>query len=44
MVGLNFALNLALIWTPLKVGGLAVSTATCAMIQVILMSRLLRRR
>jgi putative peptidoglycan lipid II flippase len=44
LVGLNFALNVALIWTPLKVGGLALSTAICATLQVVVMSRLLRRR
>jgi putative peptidoglycan lipid II flippase len=44
MVGLNFLLNVLLIWTPLKVGGLALSTAVCATLQVIVMSRLLRRR
>jgi putative peptidoglycan lipid II flippase len=44
LVGLNFALNVALIWTPLKVGGLALSTAICATLQVVVMSRLLCRR
>ncbi len=44
MVGLNFALNMVLIWTPLRVGGLALSTAVCAMVQVTVLAMLLRRR
>jgi putative peptidoglycan lipid II flippase len=44
MVLANFLLNVALIWTPLRVGGLALSTALCAIVQVALMSRALRAR
>ena len=44
MVLANFMLNVALIWTPLGVGGLALSTALCASVQVMLMSRALRAR
>ncbi len=44
MALLNLALNLALIWTPLGVGGLALSTAACAVLQVAVMNRLMRRR
>ena len=43
MVGLNLALNLTLIWTPLKEAGLAWSTAICAVLQVLLLVRLTRR-
>lgn len=42
LVGLNATLNLMLIWTPLGVAGLAVSTATCAMLQPWLLLRTLR--
>lgn len=44
MVALNFALNVTLIWTPLGVAGLAWSTATCAIIQMVALERLLARR
>ncbi|MFM8640519.1 MAG: murein biosynthesis integral membrane protein MurJ [Planctomycetota bacterium] len=44
MVLLNLALNLTLIWTPLRVGGLALSTAVCAVIQIAIMTRLMHRR
>jgi putative peptidoglycan lipid II flippase len=43
MVGLNLTLNLIVIWTPLKEAGLAWSTATCAVVQVLLLLRLTRR-
>ena len=43
MIGLNFLLNLILIW-PLATGGLALSTAICATIQVAVLWRLLARR
>ncbi len=42
MVGLNFALNLILIW-PLGTAGLALSTALCAFLQVAILLRLLIR-
>lgn len=44
MVGLNFLLNITLIWTPLGVGGLALSTAFCAILQIIVLQRMLTRR
>jgi putative peptidoglycan lipid II flippase len=44
MVALNFLLNITLIWTPLNVAGLAWSTAICAILQVIVLERLLARR
>lgn len=44
MVVLNFALNVTLIWTPLKEAGLAWSTAICAIIQVLILLRLIRRQ
>jgi putative peptidoglycan lipid II flippase len=44
MVFLNFALNMTLIWTPLGVGGLALSTAACAVIQLAIMVRAMHRR
>jgi putative peptidoglycan lipid II flippase len=43
MVGLNFALNITLIWTPLKEAGLAWSTAIAAVVQVFILLRLTRR-
>ena len=43
MIGLNLLLNLILIW-PLATGGLALSTAICATIQVVFLWRLLARR
>ncbi len=44
MVALNLTLNLTLIWTPLREAGLAWSTATCAIIQSCILTRLLHRR
>jgi putative peptidoglycan lipid II flippase len=44
MVGLNFLLNITLIWTPLNVAGLAWSTAICAILQTVALERLLARR
>ena len=44
MVALNLLLNLTLIWTPLKVAGLAWSTAICAIIQTLVLTFLLQRR
>src|SRR2546422_7576159 len=43
MVFLNFALNLTLIWTPLKEAGLAWATAICAIVQVVILLGLTRR-
>ncbi len=43
VIALNFILNLILIW-PLATGGLALSTAICAMIQVIFLMIILVRR
>ena len=39
MVGLNFLLNITLIWTPLGISGLAWSTAICALLQFMLLLR-----
>lgn len=44
MVALNFILNITLIWTPLNTAGLALSTAFCAILQTIILERLLARR
>ncbi|HMN96826.1 MAG TPA: murein biosynthesis integral membrane protein MurJ [Phycisphaerales bacterium] len=44
MVGLNFALNVVLIWTPLREAGLAWSTAICAILQASILLRLLGRK
>ena len=44
MVALNFLMNITLIWTPLKTAGLALSTAFCAILQMIILQRLLARR
>jgi putative peptidoglycan lipid II flippase len=44
MVALNLALNLALIFTPLREAGLAWSTAVCSVLQVAILGRLLARR
>ena len=44
MVALNFTLNVTLIWTPLNVAGLAWSTAICAILQTVILERLLARR
>lgn len=44
MVGLNFLLNCTLIWTPLREAGLAWSTALCAVIQMVLLARVIRHR
>lgn len=43
LVGLNASLNVILIWTPLGVVGLAVSTAVCAMLQPAFLLRALAR-
>jgi putative peptidoglycan lipid II flippase len=43
MVGLNLSLNLLLVW-PLAEAGLAVSTAACAGIQVIVLAAVFTRR
>lgn len=43
VVGLNLALNLTLIWTPLREAGLAWSTAICALVQVVLLLAMIRR-
>jgi putative peptidoglycan lipid II flippase len=43
MVLLNFALNISLIWTPLREAGLAWSTSICATVQVMILLRLTRR-
>jgi putative peptidoglycan lipid II flippase len=43
MVALNFALNVTLIWTPLREAGLAWSTAVCAVIQAIILTALIRK-
>jgi len=42
-VGLNFVLNVLLIWTPLNTSGLAWSTAICGVIQVAVLLRLIRK-
>lgn len=44
MVVLNFVLNITLIWTPLRTAGLALSTACCAAIQMVILMRILSRR
>jgi putative peptidoglycan lipid II flippase len=44
MVGLNFGLNVVLIFTPLREAGLAWSTAICAVLQFAILARLLARR
>lgn len=44
MVALNLALNLVLIWTPLRVAGLAWSTAITATLQIVIVMVLLTRR
>ena len=44
MVGLNLALNLTLIFTPLREAGLAWSTAICSVLQVAILGRMLSRR
>ena len=44
MVALNFLLNITLIWTPLGVGGLALSTAIAAVVQIFILQRMLTRR
>jgi putative peptidoglycan lipid II flippase len=43
MVILNLLLNLTLIWTPLKEAGLAWSTAACAIVQVMILLRLIKK-
>lgn len=42
-VGVNVILNLVLIW-PLKTGGLALSTAICSYLQVIVLAAVLKKR
>jgi putative peptidoglycan lipid II flippase len=37
-------LNVTLIWTPLGVGGLALSTAIAAVVQIVIMTRIMHRR
>lgn len=44
MVLLNLSLNLILIWTPLRVAGLAWSTAITAVVQIVIIMMLLSRR
>ncbi len=44
MVGLNFLLNVTLIWTPLRESGLAWSTSACAIIQAAVLLRLMRKQ
>ncbi len=44
IVALNLLLNCALIWTPLREAGLAWSTAACAVIQVVALLVLGKRR
>ena len=44
VVALNLALNLTLIWTPLREAGLAWSTAICAFVQTVVLVALLARR
>ena len=44
MVVLNLALNVTLIFTPLREAGLAWSTAICSVLQVAILGRLLARR
>ncbi|MFM7134296.1 MAG: murein biosynthesis integral membrane protein MurJ [Planctomycetota bacterium] len=44
MVALNFALNIALIFTPLREAGLAWSTAICSVLQAAIMLAVLSRR
>jgi len=43
MVGLNLALNIALIFTPLREAGLACSTSVCAVVQAAILARILSR-
>ncbi len=42
-VGLNFILNILLIWTPLNTSGLAWSTAICGVIQVCILLVVIRK-
>lgn len=44
VVGLNLALNLVLIFTPLREAGLAWSTAVCSIVQCAILATLLGRR
>jgi putative peptidoglycan lipid II flippase len=44
VVGLNLALNLVLIFTPLREAGLAWSTAICSVVQCAILATLLARR
>ncbi|MFM2163945.1 MAG: Lipid flippase MurJ [Planctomycetota bacterium] len=43
MVGLNLALNVTLIFTPLREAGLAASTSVCAVVQAAILARVLSR-
>jgi putative peptidoglycan lipid II flippase len=43
VVALNLLLNMTLIWTPLRTAGLAWSTAICAVVQVSILLRMVRR-
>ena len=43
MVALNLILNMLLIWTPLGTAGLACSTAFCAVVQVCILMRVIRK-
>ncbi|MBT4584056.1 MAG: murein biosynthesis integral membrane protein MurJ [Phycisphaerae bacterium] len=43
MIALNVTLNVILIWTPLGTAGLAWSTAFCAVVQVGILMRLIRK-
>ncbi|MSR41052.1 MAG: murein biosynthesis integral membrane protein MurJ [Phycisphaerales bacterium] len=44
MLGLNFALNITLIFTPLREAGLAYSTAFCSIVQCVVLMVILRKR
>ncbi len=44
VVGLNLALNLTLIWTPLAEGGLAVATSISSAVQVVVLLLIFSRR
>ncbi len=43
-VGVNFVLNIVLIWLLRSVGGLAASTAFCSYLQVVILTVMLRKR
>jgi len=44
VVALNVILNCSLIWTPLKEAGLAWSTSICSIVQVVLLTLVIRRQ